>query len=237
MLRRGNHASAKFWRRRVVAGDRALSGSRHPQVFSGRFRVCRCRSCCACWRRKASATRSGSRPTPCWSGRSPTCSSGRWVGRRTSREVFYASFRYRAGSWDQARRVVAKVEWHAGELFPRVGFIVTNLKAADEARGPLLQPNGHGGTVDQGGQERRQVDEAVVPAVQGQRDAAAVVRPGLQPGQLPSATGAAQADHRLDADDAAGEVDQDRGQDRRHDNRSLSSWRRWRCPACCSSRY
>jgi hypothetical protein len=24
--------------------------------------------------------------------------------------------------------VVAKVEWHAGELFPRVGFIVTNLR-------------------------------------------------------------------------------------------------------------
>ena len=27
-----------------------------------------------------------------------------------------------------ARRVVAKVEWHAGELFPRIGFIVTNLR-------------------------------------------------------------------------------------------------------------
>ena len=25
------------------------------------------------------------------------------------------------------RRVVAKVEWHPGELYPRVGFIVTNL--------------------------------------------------------------------------------------------------------------
>ena len=24
--------------------------------------------------------------------------------------------------------MVAKVEWHAGELFPRVGFIVTNLR-------------------------------------------------------------------------------------------------------------
>ena len=24
--------------------------------------------------------------------------------------------------------VVAKVEWHAGELFPRIGFIVTNLR-------------------------------------------------------------------------------------------------------------
>ena len=27
-----------------------------------------------------------------------------------------------------ARRVVAKIEWHAGELFPRIGFIVTNLR-------------------------------------------------------------------------------------------------------------
>src|SRR6516164_11140760 len=41
---------------------------------------------------------------------------------------FYASFRYRAQSWDRERRVVAKVEWHPGELYPRVGFIVTNLQ-------------------------------------------------------------------------------------------------------------
>ncbi len=39
----------------------------------------------------------------------------------------YADFQYQAQSWDRARRVVAKVEWHKGELFPRVGFIVTNL--------------------------------------------------------------------------------------------------------------
>ena len=38
-----------------------------------------------------------------------------------------STFRYQAGSWSIARRVVAKVEWHPGELFPRVGFIVTNL--------------------------------------------------------------------------------------------------------------
>jgi hypothetical protein len=31
------------------------------------------------------------------------------------------------------RRVVAKVEFHAGELFPRVGFIVTNLQADSRA--------------------------------------------------------------------------------------------------------
>lgn len=40
---------------------------------------------------------------------------------------FYASFSYQAGSWTKPRRVVAKVEWHVGELYPRVGFIVTNL--------------------------------------------------------------------------------------------------------------
>jgi hypothetical protein len=40
---------------------------------------------------------------------------------------YYSSFSYRAGSWTKPRRVVAKVEWHPGELYPRVGFIVTNL--------------------------------------------------------------------------------------------------------------
>jgi Transposase DDE domain group 1 len=40
---------------------------------------------------------------------------------------YYASFTYQAKSWNMPRRVVAKVEWHPGELYPRVGFIVTNL--------------------------------------------------------------------------------------------------------------
>ena len=40
---------------------------------------------------------------------------------------YFASFTYQAQSWNKPRRVVAKVEWHPGELYPRVGFIVTNL--------------------------------------------------------------------------------------------------------------
>jgi Transposase DDE domain group 1 len=40
---------------------------------------------------------------------------------------FHASFSYRAQNWKKPRRVVAEVEWHPGELCPRVGFIVTNL--------------------------------------------------------------------------------------------------------------
>jgi len=42
--------------------------------------------------------------------------------------VQYHSFRYQAASWEIDRRVVAKVEWHAEQLFPSVGFIVTNLR-------------------------------------------------------------------------------------------------------------
>jgi len=50
------------------------------------------------------------------------------VGRPPNHVVrTHASFSYQAGSWDKKRRVVAKVEWHPGELYPRVGFIVTNL--------------------------------------------------------------------------------------------------------------
>jgi hypothetical protein len=47
--------------------------------------------------------------------------------------VRYKSFSYQADSWTTARRVVAKVEHHAGELFPRVGFIVTNLQISNRA--------------------------------------------------------------------------------------------------------
>ena len=44
----------------------------------------------------------------------------------------YACFSYQAASWTRSRRVVAKVEWHPGELYPRVGFIVTNMTRPPE---------------------------------------------------------------------------------------------------------
>ena len=48
-----------------------------------------------------------------------------WPSRKPI--VCYRDFTYQAQSWSVPRRVVAKVEWHQGELFPRLGFIVTNL--------------------------------------------------------------------------------------------------------------
>ena len=56
------------------------------------------------------------------------------VGRPSVKPlVEYKGFLYQAASWSKARRVVAKVEHHQGELFPRVGFIVTNLTLPSRA--------------------------------------------------------------------------------------------------------
>ena len=71
------------------------------------------------------------------------------VGRPSHKPVVrYKSFLYQAASWTMARRVVAKVEFHFGELFPRVGFIVTNLGGLKPGGGAVLQQARHGGTMD-----------------------------------------------------------------------------------------
>jgi len=51
------------------------------------------------------------------------------VGRPSMTKIkrFYEDIEYQAQSWEKPRRVIAKIEWHPGELFPKVGFIVTNM--------------------------------------------------------------------------------------------------------------
>ena len=56
------------------------------------------------------------------------------VGRPSKKPlVEYKGFLYQAAGWKTARRVVAKVEHHLGELYPRVRFIVTNLTFPSQA--------------------------------------------------------------------------------------------------------
>ena len=127
MLRRGNQHSAKFWRRvllPVIARYREL---KVPKFFRGDaafaspklFRLLEAESYWYAIRLKANAVLE----------RNIVRLLKRPVGRPSKKpKVFYHSFRYQAKSWDCTRRVVAKIEWHAGELFPRVGFVVTNLR-------------------------------------------------------------------------------------------------------------
>jgi len=58
----------------------------------------------------------------------------------------YRSFPYQAASWDRPRRVIAKVEHHLGELFPRVGFTVTTLTGTNRA---VVRFYNHRGTAEQ----------------------------------------------------------------------------------------
>jgi hypothetical protein len=52
------------------------------------------------------------------------------VGRppKSRIQVKVVDLQYQAKSWHKPRRVVAKIEWHHGELFPRIGFVVTNSR-------------------------------------------------------------------------------------------------------------
>ena len=76
------------------------------------------------------------------------------VGRPSVKPlVEYKGFLYQAASWGKARRVVAKVEHHQGELFPRVGFIVTNLTLPSRA---VVRFYNKRGTAEQWIQEGKQ---------------------------------------------------------------------------------
>ena len=52
------------------------------------------------------------------------------VGRppKSGVQTKVVDFHFQAKSWLKPRRVVAKIEWHRGELFPRIGFVVTNSR-------------------------------------------------------------------------------------------------------------
>jgi len=63
---------------------------------------------------------------------------------------FHANFTYRAGSSTKPRRATAKVESHPGELYPRVGFIVTNLSDLADRVVAFHNKRGDVRAVDQG---------------------------------------------------------------------------------------
>ena len=77
------------------------------------------------------------------------CSPGRPSHKPSVR---YKSFRYQAESWATTRRVVAKVEHHVGDLFPRVGFILTTLPL-QKSRGRAVVPRIDERRIDLGGLE------------------------------------------------------------------------------------
>ena len=126
MLRRGNKASAKYWRKVLLPVIERYRGYDIPKFFRGDaafavpglYRLLEKEGYGYAIRIKSNAVLE----------REIAHLLTRPVGRPSHKpKVFYHSFQYQAKSWQRARRVIAKVEWYAGELFPRFGFIVTNL--------------------------------------------------------------------------------------------------------------
>jgi hypothetical protein len=147
---------------------------------------------------------------------------------------YFASFSYQAQSWKKSRRVVAKVEWHPNELYPRVGFIVTNLARPAEH---VVAFYNQRGTAEQWIKEgkgaikctRLSCRTFAANAVRLQLHALAYnLGYFMRTLALPETTGAVVADQ------PAREADQDRRRLSATVATSLSSWPRCRCRDRCS---
>jgi len=126
MLRRGNHNSAKFWRRVLLPVIERYRDRDIPKYFRGdaAFAI----PALYCVLEEEGFHYTIRIPANDVLMASISHLLTRPVGRPSYKpRVFYKSFSYQAQSWDHPRRVMAKVEWHFDELFPRVGFIVTNM--------------------------------------------------------------------------------------------------------------
>jgi hypothetical protein len=165
LLRRGNHPSAKFWRRVLWPAIERYRDRDIPKYFRGDsafalpklLRLLEKEGFRYAIRLKANPVLE----------RKIAPLLKRPVGRPSPAEGVLRQFPlpgevvavYPAGSRQGG---VAR-----GRVVPPRRLYRDQLEVANEACRPLLQPAGYGGAVDQGGQECGKVDEAVVPALQG----------------------------------------------------------------------
>jgi hypothetical protein len=126
-----------------------------------------------------------------------------WLVGRPPRKphVFFASLSCQAQSWTKPRRVVAKGRAASGRAV-RTGRVHSQqLEAAGRAGQQVLRRPRYYRAVDPRGRERVTLDAAILPRLPGQRRAAPVPRPCLQPRQLPAIAGPAAAERGVVAHD------------------------------------
>ena len=117
-LRPGNVHSAHGWREvldPVVARYRGQAVRR----FCAAMRPSPCPTCTSTWRRRASSTRSVCPPTRCSRRRSRHLLTRPGGSASALRAALLRELPLSGAELEPARRVVAKVEWHPGELYPR----------------------------------------------------------------------------------------------------------------------
>ena len=105
------------------------------------------------------------------------------VGRspKSGIQIRLVDLRYQPKTWDRERRVIAKIEWHDGELFPRIGFIVTNSRLP---AGKVVKVyNGRGDVENRikEGEKHAPVGQDQLPPLRGQPSPVAHGSFGVQP--------------------------------------------------------
>jgi hypothetical protein len=133
------------------------------------------------------------------------------VGRPSHKPVvWYKGFLYQAASWKTARRVVAKVEFHAGELFSTSRLHCNQPGDTQPERGALLQQARDGGAVDQRGKASGEDDATELSSFPLKPGTAGIECAGLHLGQFVAAGGVAQVNRELVADQLAAAAGEDR---------------------------
>jgi len=136
------------------------------------------------------------------------------VGRPPKKPVVrYHSFEYQAKSWDTPRRVIGKIQWHQSELFPRVNFVVTNLTWSPKKVVAFYNKRGLAEQWIKEGKYAVNWTRLSCHDFDDNQVRLQLLHAGVQPGQLLPPLGVARQREALDADDAAREADQDRGED------------------------
>ena len=153
-LRSGNVSSADGWQELLEPVVKGYQKKGLRLLFRGDAAFAKPRAIRVSGRRKDGLRHPASRQIRWFRSRSSPCLSLLPNGPSREPMVSYHDFAYQAQSWRLPRRVVAKVEWHRGELFPRGRFHRDQPELSTQRDSPLLQWPGHGGAVDQGGQIR-----------------------------------------------------------------------------------
>jgi hypothetical protein len=100
---------------------------------------------------------------------------------RPSQKVrhYYASSSYQAQSWKKPRRVVAKVEWHPGELIPASALSSPTWRGRPNASSPSTTSAARRSSGPRKARTRSNVDPPVMPHLRRQRRASPARCAGL----------------------------------------------------------
>ncbi|AMY69046.1 transposase IS4 family protein [Frigidibacter mobilis] len=126
-LRNGNVHSADGWRMSLIPSLPDMLAATLVDASSGPTLPTRSRDLYAAGRSQVLLRHPSARQRRLAREDRASADTARGTAFADQGQTVLRGLRVSGGVLDKPRRVIAKIEWHPGELFPKVGFIVTNL--------------------------------------------------------------------------------------------------------------